>query len=59
MSNDHAKEILKRNIFMKNLSLIMLLICSFNYTPSVFAQCIEIGGQIKVDGRDIIRYVHN
>ncbi|WP_032116609.1 hypothetical protein, partial [Candidatus Arsenophonus nilaparvatae] len=23
-------------------------------TPSVFAQCIEVGGQIKVDGRDII-----
>lgn len=44
MSNDHAKDILKRNIFMKNLSLIMLLICSFSYTPSVFAQCIEIGG---------------
>lgn len=39
---------------MKNLSLIMLLTYSFGYTTSVFAQCIEIGGQIKVNGRDII-----
>ncbi|HGJ5859444.1 MAG TPA: hypothetical protein ACHBX6_07025 [Arsenophonus nasoniae] len=39
---------------MKKLSLIMLLTYTFGYTTSVFAQCIEIGGQIKVNGRDII-----
>lgn len=39
---------------MKNFSLIMLLTYSFGYTTSVLAQCIEIGGQIKVNGRDII-----
>lgn len=32
----------------------MLLTYTFGYTTSVFAQCIEIGGQIKVNGRDII-----
>ncbi|HGJ5864103.1 MAG TPA: hypothetical protein ACHBZ9_17650 [Arsenophonus nasoniae] len=39
---------------MKKLSLIMLLTYTFGYTTSVFAQCIEIGGQIKVNCRDII-----
>ncbi|MDR5613638.1 hypothetical protein [Arsenophonus sp.] len=32
----------------------MLLTYSFGYTPSVFAECIQIGGQIKVDGRDLL-----
>lgn len=54
MNNDYAKIILIRNTFMKNLSLIVLLNYSFGYTPSVFAECIQIGGQIKVDGRDFL-----
>lgn len=52
--NLNLKFILIRNMFMKNLSLIMLLTYSFGYTTSIFAQCLEVGGQIKVNGRDII-----
>lgn len=54
LNNLLSKFILIRNMFMKNLSLIMLFTYSFGYTTSIFAQCIEIGGQIKVNGRDII-----